>query len=51
MPLRAFSGSARTFFEAGFALKTIFSPVNGFVPSRSLVAGFLMTFSLSSPAW
>ncbi len=36
----AFTGRMRTFFEAGFALKVIFSPVNGLMPSRAFVAGF-----------
>ena len=38
MFLRFFSGMARTFLEAGFALNIIFSPVNGLTPSRALVA-------------
>src|SRR5688572_11123980 len=47
--LRAFSGSARTFLEAGFALNVIFSFVKGLMPSRAFVAGFFTTFSLSKP--
>src|SRR6478735_1892561 len=47
--LRLFSGRARTFLEAGFALKIIFSFVNGLMPSRAFVAGFFTTFSLSRP--
>src|SRR6202041_3177323 len=46
---RFFNGSARTFLLAGFALNVIFSPVNGLVPSRALVAGRLTTFSFSKP--
>ena len=49
MFFRPFSGRMRTFFEAGFALKIIFSPVNGLVPSRSFVAGFFTTFSFMRP--
>src|ERR1700728_3951074 len=46
---RFFSGRARTFLLAGFALKVIFSPVNGLMPSRALVAGRFTTLSLSRP--
>src|SRR5208283_1867805 len=46
---RFFRGSARTFLLAGFALNVIFSPVNGFTPSRALVAGRFTTLSFSSP--
>ena len=49
MALRLFSGMARTFLLAGFALNIIFSPVNGLTPSRALVAGFFTTFSFSRP--
>ena len=35
-----FRATARTFFEAGFALNIIFCPVNGLMPSRAFVAGF-----------
>ena len=31
-PFRPLSARMRTFFEAGFALKVIFSPVNGLTP-------------------
>src|SRR5579871_3711048 len=48
-PFSDFSATARTFFEAGLALKVIFSPVKGFTPSRALVAGFFTTFSFSRP--
>merc|ERR1711879_1097616 len=43
---------ARTFtvFEAGFALKTQGSLVNGFTPLRAGVAGFFFNFMLSIPA-
>src|SRR6478672_5933781 len=47
--LRLLSGSARTLRLAGLALNIIFSPVNGLMPSRALVAGFFTTLSLSSP--
>ena len=39
----------RTFFEAGLALMVIFAPVNGFTPSRALVAGFFTTRILQTP--
>lgn len=40
---------ARTFSKAGFALKTIFSPVQGLMPARASVADFLTTLSLARP--
>jgi hypothetical protein len=39
----AFTGRAFSTLRAGFALKVIGSLVNGLMPWRSLVAGFLMT--------
>src|SRR5271168_4248618 len=39
----------RTFLLAGFALNIIFSPLNGLMPSRALVAGFFTTFIFRSP--
>jgi hypothetical protein len=36
-------------FRAGFALKIVGSFVNGLMPSRAFVAGFLMTMNLASP--
>src|SRR5208282_5958494 len=39
----------RTFLLAGFALNIIFSPLNGFMPSRALVAGFFTTFIFRRP--
>src|SRR5579884_3910056 len=35
--------------RAGFALKTVGSLVNGLIPLRALVAGFLMTTNLAMP--
>src|SRR5215469_5278144 len=49
IPFRLLSGMTRTFLLAGLALNIIFSPVNGFTPSRALVAGFLTTFIFSRP--
>ena len=46
--LRLFSGMTRTFLLAGLALKVIFSPVNGLMPSRAFVAGFFTTFIFST---
>jgi len=45
----ALTGRALTIFRAGLALNIIGSPLNGFVPFRALVAGFLMTTSLANP--
>jgi|SRR5689334_2010904 hypothetical protein len=47
--LTAFTGRALTTFRAGFALKIIGSFVNGLMPLRSFVAGFLMTTNLANP--
>src|ERR1700742_4895565 len=47
--LRLFKGSTRTFLLAGLALNVIFSPVNGLMPSRALVAGFFTTFNFMRP--
>ena len=49
MFLRFLSGMTRTFLLAGFALNIIFSPVNGFTPSRAFVAGFFTTFIFARP--
>ena len=38
--LRAFKGVTFTTLRAGLALKTVGSPVKGFVPSRSGMAGY-----------
>src|ERR1700739_1278169 len=45
----ALTGRALTIFRAGLALNIIGSPVNGFVPARALVAGFLITTNLANP--
>ena len=45
----AFTGRALTIFRAGLALNTVGSLVNGLMPSRSLVAGFLMTTNFAKP--
>merc|ERR1719281_541841 len=45
-----FMGSALTVLDAGFALKTHGSFVNGFTPFRAGVAGFDFSFRLSMPA-
>ena len=47
--LIALMGRARTDLLAGLALKTIGSPVKGFLPSRSLVAGFFTTRNFAKP--
>jgi Hint domain len=47
--LAALTGRALTIFRAGFALKIIFSPLKGLMPSRSLVAGFLTTTNFAKP--
>src|ERR1700757_451541 len=47
--LAALTGLARTILRAGFALNIISSPVNGLVPLRALVAGFLTTTNLANP--
>ena len=40
MSFNPFSGMTLTAFLAGFALKTVSSPVKGLMPLRALVAGF-----------
>src|SRR5450759_5396627 len=45
----ALTGRALTIFRAGLALNIIGPPVNGFVPWRALVAGFLMTTNFANP--
>src|SRR6187549_3798021 len=47
--LAAFTGRAFNTLRAGFALKVIGSLVNGLIPCRSFVAGFLMTTNLAKP--
>jgi hypothetical protein len=47
--LAAFTGRALMIFRAGLALNTVGSFVNGLMPFRSLVAGFLMTTNLAKP--
>src|SRR6267154_3218046 len=45
----AFTGRARTIFRAGLALNMVGSFVNGLMPFRALVAGFLMTTNFVKP--
>ena len=45
----ALSGMIFTTLRAGFALNTVSSPVNGLIPLRALVAGFLFTLILNRP--
>src|ERR1700733_9222182 len=45
----ALTGRALTIFRAGLALNVIGSPLNGLVPARALVAGFLITTNLANP--
>src|SRR5882757_4159450 len=45
----AFTGRALMIFRAGLALNTVGSLVNGLMPARSLVAGFLMTTNFAKP--
>src|SRR6202022_4325440 len=45
----ALTGRALTIFRAGLALNIIGSPLNGLVPLRALVAGFLITTNLAKP--
>jgi hypothetical protein len=45
----AFTGRALTIFRAGLALNTVGSFVNGLMPARSFVAGFLMTTNFAKP--
>merc|ERR1719213_1379830 len=44
-----FMGRARTVFEAGLALKTHGSLVNGFTPLRAGRAGFFLSFKFKQP--
>merc|ERR1711943_26504 len=48
--LSFFIGMALTVFDAGFALNTQGSFVNGFTPLRAGVAGLTLSFKLSIPA-
>src|SRR5437660_12725763 len=41
---RLLRGMTRTFLLAGLAFDIIFSPVNGLMPSRALVAGLFTNF-------
>merc|ERR1719356_397843 len=45
-----FIGNVLTVFEAGLALKTHGSFVNGFTPLRAGVAGFFLSFMFNAPA-
>src|SRR5215467_4081913 len=47
--LAAFTGRALTIFRAGFALNIVGSFVNGLMPFRAFVAGFLITTNLANP--
>src|SRR3974377_1142062 len=47
--LAAFPGRALMIFRASFALNTVGSFVNGLMPFRAFVAGFLMTTNLANP--
>jgi hypothetical protein len=47
--LAAFTGRALMIFRAGLALNIVGSFVNGLMPLRSFVAGFLMTTNLANP--
>src|SRR5216683_2856001 len=47
--LAAFTGRALMIFRAGFALKIVGSFVNGLMPFRAFIAGFLMTTNLANP--
>jgi hypothetical protein len=47
--LAALTGRALTIFRAGLALNAVGSFVNGLMPFRSLVAGFLMTTNFAKP--
>ncbi len=49
MLFRPLSGSTLIPLLAGFALNIISSPVNGLVPLRAFLAGFLTTLILSNP--
>merc|ERR1719152_571105 len=48
--LSFFIGRQRTVLEAGFALKTHGSLVNGLMPLRAFVAGLFFNFMFSMPA-
>merc|ERR1711866_13844 len=48
--LNFFIGKALTVFDAGLALKTHGSFVNGFTPFRAGVAGFFLSFRFNTPA-
>ena len=48
--LTAFTGRARITFLAGLALNIVGSFVNGLMPLRAFVAGFLMTTNFANPA-
>jgi hypothetical protein len=45
----AFTGRALTIFRAGLALNMVGSFVNGLMPARSFVAGFLITTNFAKP--
>ena len=47
--LAAFTGRALMIFRAGLALNIAGSFVNGLMPCRSFVAGFLITTNLANP--
>jgi len=47
--LTAFTGLAFTISRAGFAWDTVGSLVNGLMPLRALVAGFLTTTNFANP--
>merc|ERR1712183_1093544 len=47
--LNFFIGRHRTVLDAGFALKTHGSLVNGFTPLRAAVAGFFFSFMFKQP--
>merc|ERR1719350_2672970 len=48
-PLNFFMGNTFTVFDAGFALNTHGSFVNGFTPFRAGVAGFFFSFRFNMP--
>ena len=49
MSLSFFNGLILTMRRAGFALNMVASPVNGLMPLRALVAGFLITRHFNKP--
>ena len=49
MSFRFFRGRTLTTLLAGFALNMVSSPVNGLMPLRAFVAGFLRTLILNRP--